>query len=182
MASVDYKAILEEIRRGRAALEVLESVIPGYRGYKEREMRRETDRLVRNILYERLIRAKDAIRIAYFSIVERGLSNLYEGMNRLNAVMDRVSERVNHAEYGYAGFFDAIKVKEEALDRMLSFDANLLKVVQEVEDMGQKLMAAGSTEPATSIKERLDALMGSLRELETIFNERKNVILGLKGN
>lgn len=92
-------------------------------------MRRETDRLVRKILDGKLNRAKDSAKVAYASIVERGLSSLYEDMNRLSAVLYRVSERINHAEYGYAGFFDAIKVKEEALERMLSFDANLLKDV-----------------------------------------------------
>jgi hypothetical protein len=179
MASVDYRAILEEIRRGRGALEVLESILPGYRGYKEREIRRETDRIVRDILYGKLNKAKDSVRTAYFSIVERGLSNLYGDMNRLNAVMDRVSERIHHAEYGYAGFFDAIKVKEEALEKMLSFDVNLLKTVQEIEDAGQKLQAAGSTDPPASIKEKLDSLLSSLRELEVTFNDRKNAILGL---
>lgn len=179
MSAVDYKSILDEIRRGRAALEVLESVIPGYRGYKEREMRRETDRLVRSILYGKLSRAKDVAKGAYSSIVERGSSTLYVDMNRLNAVMDRVSERINHAEYGYAGFFDAVKVKENALDRMLNFDANLLKVVQDIEDSSLQLKNAAGTEPAAGVKGKVDSLLGSLRELESAFNERKNVILGL---
>jgi len=179
MASVDYSSILNEIRRGRAALEVLESVIPGYRGYKEREIRRETDRLVRNILYGKLSQARDGVKAASASIVDRGHSTLYGDVNRLNAVMDRVSERINHAEYGYAGFFDAVKVKEGALDRMLNFDANLLKTVQDVEDKSLQLKTAADAEAAAGVKAKLDALIGSLRELEALFNERKNVILGL---
>ena len=47
-------------------------------------------------------------------------------MDRLVAKMDRIVEKVNHASYGYTGFFDAVKVKEENLDRMIEFDNQLI--------------------------------------------------------
>jgi hypothetical protein len=47
-------------------------------------------------------------------------------MDRLTAKIDRITEKVNHASYGYSGFFDIVKVKEENLDRMIAFDNNLL--------------------------------------------------------
>ena len=41
-------------------------------------------------------------------------------IDRLVAKMDRITEKVNHASYGYSGFFDIVKIKEENLDRMIS--------------------------------------------------------------
>ena len=35
-------------------------------------------------------------------------------------------EKVNHASYGYSGFFDVVKVREESLDRMIDFDNKLV--------------------------------------------------------
>jgi hypothetical protein len=40
--------------------------------------------------------------------------------------MDRITEKVNHASYGYSGFFDIVKIKEENLDSMIAFDNQLL--------------------------------------------------------
>jgi len=54
-----------------------------------------------------------------------------------------------------------------------------LKTVQDVEDKSLQLKTAADAEAAAGVKAKLDALIGSLRELEAIFNERKNVILGL---
>jgi predicted translin family RNA/ssDNA-binding protein len=50
--------------------------------------------------------------------------------------MDRIAETVNHASYGYAGFFNVVKIEEAGLDRMIEFDSKMIdeaeKIVQDV--------------------------------------------------
>jgi hypothetical protein len=100
--------------------------IPGFRGYKEKELRRESDRLIRNHLYLKLSTAKIDLRKISQKLADRRYFDVLTDMDRLLAKMDRVVEKVNHASYGYSGFFDAIKVKEENLDRMIDFDTKLI--------------------------------------------------------
>ncbi len=72
-------------------------------------------------------------------------------MDRLLAKMDRIVEKVNHASYGYSGFFDAVKVKEENLDRMIDFDNKLLENVNalstEIDAFKADLASGNTTEP-----------------------------------
>jgi hypothetical protein len=39
--------------------ERIEAFLPGFRGYKEKELRRESDKLLRNHIYMKLTHAKD---------------------------------------------------------------------------------------------------------------------------
>ena len=102
--------------------ERIAAAIPGFRGYKEKELRRESDKLLRNHLYLKLSNAKSDLKTIFQKLSDRRYFDVLTDMDRLVAKMDRVVEKVNHASYGYSGFFDVVKVKEENLDRMIDFD------------------------------------------------------------
>ena len=95
---------LENARERRNILERLGSKIPGFKGYLEREMRREWTREAR---LENLDRA---------SSVEKSL--------------DRLANRIRHADYGSSGFFDAVKIGQAELDRIYEFDLALTDTVE----------------------------------------------------
>ena len=52
----------DKIRGEMGLMEKIMRYIPGYRGYKEKEIRRESDRLIRMESALRLQKAKDAVR------------------------------------------------------------------------------------------------------------------------
>ena len=106
--------------------ERIAAFIPGFRGYKEKEIRRESDRLIRNHLYLKLSIEKNDLREINQKLADRRYFDVLTDMDRLSAKMDRVVEKVNHASYGYSGFFDAVKVKEDNLDSMIAFDNKLM--------------------------------------------------------
>ncbi len=106
--------------------ERIAAFVPGFRGYKEKEVRRETDRLIRNRLYLKLSIEKTDLREISQKLADRRYFDVLTDMDRLLAKIDRVVEKVNHASYGYTGFFDAVKVREENLENMIAFDNQLL--------------------------------------------------------
>jgi hypothetical protein len=109
-----------ERAKGQTSLqEKIELLIPGFRGYKEKEMRRESDKLIRNQIYQKLSDAESSAKDTYRALVNQGANDTWDDTDHLLARLDRVVERVNHSEYGYAGFFDIAKVKEPYLDRMI---------------------------------------------------------------
>jgi uncharacterized protein Yka (UPF0111/DUF47 family) len=101
-------------------------------------------------------------------------------MDRLIAKVDRITEKINHASYGYAGFFDVIKVKEENLDRMIDFDN---KLVGEVEDLAVEVdtfkteVRRGETKKA---KERIQTITEKVEIFEDNFDKRGEIILGVR--
>lgn len=170
-----FKKVEEEKRLS----EKIMTAIPGFRGYKEKELRRETDGLIRNHLYEKLVEAKGALKEVYQMLVDNRIIETWTGMDRLIAKFDRVSERIHHAVYGYSGFFDAVKIKEDRLDRLIKFDYDLLGSISETASKVQKLKSEVAGRKFTEAKTRIEELVKAIDELEETFNKRKSTILGI---
>lgn len=154
--------------------------IPGFRGYKEKELRRESDRLIRNHLYRKLSEAKTDLKDVYQKLSDRRLFEVLTDMDRLVAKFDRIAEKVNHASYGYAGFFNVVKVEETGLDSMIEFDSQL---IDDVEKLGKEVdvfKAEVLKQKFDKAKEYIQRLVETVEALEEAFNERGEVILGVK--
>lgn len=85
MSKKDY---VKEVHEERGILERIMGYIPGYRGYKEKELRRESDRLVRMEAVNRLKTAKTTIRriFANPTIVQSFQMRIRTGLMRLRLV------------------------------------------------------------------------------------------------
>lgn len=170
-----FKKVEEEKRLS----EKIMTVIPGFRGYKEKELRRETDRLIRNHLYEKLVGAKSDLKDVYQRLVDNRIIETWTGMDRLIAKFDRISEKINHAFYGYSGFFDAVKIKEDRLDQLIKFDSDLIASISETASKVQKFKSEVADGKFTEAKTRIEELVKNIDDLEETFNRRKSAILGV---
>ena len=174
------KTPLDRIKESEQLLDKIALAIPGFSGYMKKEQRREADKIIRNYLHSRLHQARNDLQDIYQVVAEKERSDDLQKLDRLMAIFDRVSERVNHASYGYHGFFDAIKINEPELDRMIQFDNQL---VDGAKGLAEKTIAI----KAEVQEDRLDTLTADLRDLrrtvqefEMTFDEREDVIEGVE--
>jgi DNA repair exonuclease SbcCD ATPase subunit len=155
------------------------AALPGFRGYKEKELRRESDKLIRNNLTLKLTKDKESIRSISQKIADKRYMDVLTDVDRLNAKMDRITEKVNHASYGYSGFYDAVKIKEENLDRMITFDNQLLDEVNAltaaIEDLKTQLLSNNFA----NLKDKIQAITDKFELLEDTFDKREEVIQGV---
>jgi hypothetical protein len=175
----EKKDLYSDVKGQMRLSERIAAFIPGFRGYKEKELRRESDKLLRNHLTMKLSNSKNDLKNIYQKLSDRRYFDVLTDMDRLVAKMDRVVEKVNHASYGYTGFFDAVKVKEEALDRMIDFDNKLLedvKVFSSEVDAFKTELASGETK---NLKTKIQTVTDKLDLLEATFDKREEVILGV---
>ncbi len=154
--------------------------VPGFRGYKLREQRREADRLVRSYIYSSLEHSRNDLMSAFQTLTDNKLSELAEPTNRLVAKLDRVAQKINHASYGYAGFFDSIRIEEPDLDRMLAYDSQLMDSARKLSDMTTSLrsnLTQSKFDDSRNMQLQLD---NALDGLELAFDQRRSVIEGVK--
>ncbi len=176
MSGKDY---LGKVKGERSLLEKIMGYVPLYHGYKEKELRRESDRLVRMEAVNRLKAAKTSIRRAFANpaLVEKlGQDDTYK-YDAINSRLDRVTQRIDRAVAGYAGMFDAIKVKEDKLDTVLEFDVNLIEKAEAIktDSSGFSKMQPGNDDWGASA----DALIAKIEEYDTLINERSEILRGL---
>jgi hypothetical protein len=98
----------EEAKAGRNILERLGEKIPGYRGFQDRELRRDVDRLQREYLSSELGRLKGVLRDKARSYTDAGKIGALTGFDRLDRQLDGLSQTVRFADYGATGLFDAV--------------------------------------------------------------------------
>ena len=176
MSGKDY---LGKVKRERGLLEKIMSYIPGYRGYKEKELRRESDRLVRMEAVNRLKAAKDSLRSSLASpLVTQKISG--EDSYKLDTLiyrLDRVTQRIDRAVAGYAGIFDAIKVREDKLNEILEHDLKLIESADEIKEDVEKMV---NLEPGTDDwRKALEELVTKVGELDNLVDRRVNILRGL---
>ncbi len=176
----EKKGIYERAKEEMRLSERILAALPGFRGYKEKELRRESDRLIRNHLYRRLMEARKDLKEVFQRLSDNRLHEVLTNMDRFIMRFDRVSAKINHASYGYTGFFNIVKIEEEKLDRMIEFDTNL---VDDVENM-VKAADAFKKEVAKQQFEKVQDYMGNLdsilERLEEVFEGREEAIKGEK--
>jgi hypothetical protein len=152
--------------------------IPGFRGYKEKELRRESDKLIRNHLYQKLAQARTNFKTVFQKMSDRRQLDVLTDMDRLVAKFDRVTERVNHASYGYSGFFDVVKIQEEALDRMTDFDNQLTDQVNSIASEVDAFRSEVSKQKFDKAKDRVQNLTDTLETFDETLDKREEVIMG----
>ena len=135
--------IVEKVKAERGLLEKVVSYIPGYHGYKEKELRRESDRLVRQQAASSLKKASDSFKRSLASGPD--LTDAKRAIaDKLLARLDLTKERISKAVGGYSGFFDVVKVREDRFDKMIANDFDLINLCYALGDQINKVAKAGS--------------------------------------
>ena len=166
--------ILGNITDARGLLEKIASKIPGFGGYMEKETRRTADKMLRDTIVNRYGEQLSRISSLQTQLVSSGgieyVDDLQDAATRLQRFMDMVKT----AAYGYAGFFDAVKVKEDELAKLYAFDNALLDNAGKVASLMDGVESAVGTD---GLPGAIRALTSAITECNTTFERRKEVLL-----
>src|SRR5262247_1109277 len=119
-------SLLDKARAGQGFLEQIANAIPGFKGYREKELRRDADKLEREHLASQLEECKKVLNTLSSDATRGGSLDVINDIETARKRLDKVVARIRYADRGYAGFFDAIKVDEAVLERVYDFDLSLL--------------------------------------------------------
>ncbi|MGC8779657.1 MAG: hypothetical protein ACP5UQ_02230 [Anaerolineae bacterium] len=151
-------------------LERLFSQLPGIAGYREKEMRRDTDKLVRDTLVRELSERRTKITAMQNDLLAAGGLLWMDDIERVVGRLQLLIDRIRTAAYGYAGFFDVQRVKEDELDKLAGFDRALFEELPRLDTAIESL--AKAVEANEGIKEAVTALGNILARLNEAFSKR----------
>lgn len=155
-------------------LESLGKNIPGFRGYLEKEYRRESDYLARTQLVNRLQRSKSSLDSYMRNLIDSAQLDALPQCERVRTRLDTLINTIRSAERGYSGLFDYVKVKEDLLDQVYDHDLSLM---DDANALGDSLdgLAGSTAAPATTIP----PVLKQIDELERLFSKRGDLLKGL---
>lgn len=162
----------DDARGQRNWLERLGDKIPGYRGFQDRELRRDVDRSLREHLASELGRIKGGLRDRSRAYVDAGKIAALSGFDRLDRQIDGLSQAIRFSDYGASGLFDPVKIGDAELQRLYEFDLSVVNDLAQVESEVAALPAPGGDDPAPA----LDRLQQELRAFDGKWRQREQVI------
>lgn len=160
-----------------SGFEELASKIPGYGGYKEKEKRREADALLREHLAREFETQWHRINDLKSQMLTGPAMTYLDDIGKAGRRLQTLIDKIKGAAQGYAGFFDAIKVKEDELDALYRFDNEMLGKVDEVAAAVDAVQTALDNEEG--IAPAIRNLTKVIDNLIILFDKRKDVVTGL---
>ena len=164
-----------EHAKHRNLIESVLRYIPGFRGYLEKEYRRESDELQRRWLADRLQRSKRAIDQLTRPLADAGQIDALPQIDRLRGRLDKLIFRIQGAMQGYSGFFDLVRVREDLLDRVYEHDVALMHDVDALARAVEELPGQPDQIAAT-----VPDLFGRIDKLESQWDLREDMLKGLE--
>ena len=155
----------------RNIVETILRYIPGFRGYLEKEYRRESDELARKHLADGLQQAKSALDEYQRGLVDAGQLDGLTQCERVRTRIDTLQSRIRGAMQGYSGFFDFVRVDEEALDAVYQHDLSLAGEIKSLGDAAKQL-SPSSPSGVAEVLQQVEAL-------HQRFDKRSEILEGL---
>jgi hypothetical protein len=169
--------ILSSVSGGKDLITNLISKVPGFSGYIDRQERRTSDRLLRETIAARFEQQWGRVSQLQQEFISTGNIMYLDDLERAAIKLRTFADRVRTATRGYSGFFDAVKVNEDELNRLLQYDNALLDMADEVSRAIDHVQAAISTE----------GVPAAIRNLTTVsqqcidaYNRREEVLLAVE--
>jgi hypothetical protein len=164
-----------EHTENRPLLETILRKIPGFRGYLEKEYRRDSDDLQRQWLADRLQRSKRGLDDYARTLAEAAQLDTLPQCDRLRRRLDKLIGRIRSAMEGYSGVFDLVQIDEAVLDQVYAHDVALVTRVEALATDVEAL--AGKTDDAAA---QIAALLRDADDLEKEWDEREDILRGLE--
>jgi hypothetical protein len=172
--------LFEQVKGDRGRIESFFGKFPGYKGYKEKEMRREADKMLREALARRAEEQWRRLPDIQMQLLSGGQIQWLDDVENATIKLQTFIDRLKTASYGYSGFFDAVRVKEDELDQLYNFDMALDQQVDAIRDATDALAAAAMSKEG--VGEAISQLNSASLAANEAFSRRKDVLTGTEGS
>ncbi len=165
--------LFEKVTSQQDIFKKLVSKIPGFDGYVERENRRSADKLLRESVAAKFQAIWQRISGIQRDLVNAGRIDLLDDVEHAEIKIRQFIDRVNTATYGYAGFFDAIKIREGTLAQIYQYDLTLVQLADEVTAAVDNLEASLDSD---GLPAAIRNLVQNAQDCLDAFNKRSEIM------
>ena len=168
--------VKSKMKSDMGLFEKIKMYIPGYKGYKEKNLRRDADRAVRQELSRTIQGAK-----ADLAEIQRGLVDDFDLMmdiERIRTKVDKYDIDIKKAVNGYSAFHDSVKILEDDLDRVMSWDAKILDDIQAMREATEKIL--DMVDEGTLARKDLRKYERCIDDMLEDYNQREAIMKGFQ--
>ena len=154
----------------------LASHIPGFKGYVERQNRRDADKLLRDTVARRFDEQWKRASQLQVDMVSQGMIAYVDDMERAALQLRTFIDKMSTAPRGYSGLFDAVKINEKELEAIYQYDAAFFDLAEQVGRALDNVEASLADE--ASLPAAIRNLTSIARLAVETYNRRSEVVIG----
>ena len=163
---------IEKVKDKQGVLSKIQNVLT--LGYGTKEDLRELDKKLRDLFYQDLRDMRHVWEDVYLASLNAGLTASNNDFKKIIQVLDRVMEKVRHADYGYAGLMDRKgHIREKELARVFNYDQTLGSGVKSMKEAISKTYNDAEAENWTNIPAEAKKIKALLLGFENEWHERE---------
>ena len=166
--------ILSKITDSKDLLTKIGSKIPGFSGYIDRQERRNSDKILRDTIAKNVMVQHKRISELQTDLISEGEISYLDDMEKAALRLQTFADRIRTATRGYSSVFEAVKINEEELAKLLQYDNALLDMVDGVSTAVDHVRASIGS----------DGMRSAVRNLQTVsqdcidaYNKRDEIVL-----
>ncbi|MDG6921933.1 MAG: hypothetical protein JRN67_01415 [Nitrososphaerota archaeon] len=174
--SSDNPDIRQQVEQNRGAFKKLELLIPGLRGYRNKEDIRVSDDLLRNQVADKTDLAKANLEGLRKQMANSGDFTNLGPVGSLIFQLQQFSGEIRHAEQIYSGIAATFQINEDKLNKMYDYDyAFVSAAMQLVDSTSPSKLTYDPTNPS-SIMPVISQLSAIIRDFKQKWSMRVEAI------
>ncbi len=150
-------------------------LLPGFKGYREREERRQADKQLRDHLVGLIDAERTKLQRVEADLSRAGKVARVGVLDRCLGQLTKWRDKLHYADYGYTGWLEKPAFSEPELDKLYQYDLSLQDAIAA---LGEKVAAVASADEA-GFEAAVAALDASITDLGGKIEGRANAISGL---
>lgn len=170
--------VMEASKDNRGIFERICLWIPGYRGYKQKNIRRDVDKEIRSEVARAIEECKSVLAEIQRGVVENGDVQMAKTVERVRVKTDTYLKNIESAEAGYSGIWESTKTLEDELEAVMEWDAKLLESAYDLKKL-LKMTWSKVDNGSVDIKSDIREIERFLQDLDDGLGTRMKVLRGL---
>lgn len=154
----------------------LASNIPGFKGYIDRQNRRDADKLLRDTVARRFDEQWKRASQLQVDMVSQGMIAYVDDMEKAALQLRTFIDRLSTAPRGYSGLFDAVKINEPELEAIYQYDAAFFDLAEQIGHALDNVEASLGDEQA--LPAAIRNVTSLARTAVETYNRRSEVVIG----
>jgi len=147
--------------------------IPGFKGYINRQSRRDADKLLRETIANRFEDQWQRVSEVQRDFISQGEIAYVDDLEAAAIKLRTFADRIRRAPRGYSGLFDAVKINEDELNKIYQYDATMLDLSNEVASAIDNVEASIGTE---GLPASIRNLKKTAQNCILVFEKRSEVV------
>jgi hypothetical protein len=171
--------IRQAVEANQDSLKKLQLIIPGLRGYRQREDVRVSDELLRNQMADRLDRAKGNLEDLRKQLAAGNDFTNLSAVGSLIWQVQTASGEIRHAQQGYSGWVAPIVIHEDKLNKLYDYDYAFVSAVLQLESATAPGTLVYDPAAPNAIQATVSQLSRSVADIKQKWSARMEAIEGI---